>query len=149
MEFSDESDAETNCQAESKETEAPKKRTTTRRVAQSCKTSSDPPAEKAQPKRQTKGKKGTAVAQANSPEGHQPTSTRRGRTRRELSRAEADSIEELEKMRTIDEKTTEVLDLSIEQLRTSDTEDNSASSKIIGKCFCFLFVMKWKRVPGK
>ncbi|XP_034537905.1 separin [Notolabrus celidotus] len=136
VEFSDESDTETNTPAEPEEkTEAPKKRTTARRVAQSSKTSSDPPAEKVQPKRQTKGKKSTAVARPPSSEDDTlvcpSTSTRRGRTRRELSRAEADSLEEPDKMRTIDEETTEVLDISIEQLRTSDTEDNPASNKDI------------------
>ncbi|XP_074535465.1 separin [Halichoeres trimaculatus] len=135
VEFSDESDTETNSQPDLKEkTEVPKRRTTTRRVAQSSKTSSDPPTVKVQPKRQTKGKSRTAVARANSSEDDQtlvcqPTSVRRGRTRRELSRAEADSVEEQEIMRTNDEETTDVLDLSIEQLRTSDSEDNPASSK--------------------
>ncbi|KAM9362423.1 separin [Symphorus nematophorus] len=138
VEFSDESDTETNTQTEPKEKpDVTKKRTTTRRAAQNSKTAPDPPAEKVPPKRQTKGKKSTAVARATSSEGDalvcQAASIRRGRTRRELSRTEADSMEEPDKMRTIEEETTEVLDISIEQLRTSDTEaeDNHASSKDI------------------
>ncbi|XP_065811017.1 separin [Labrus bergylta] len=136
IEFSDESDTETNNQAEPKETDIPKKRTTARRATQSSKTSSDPPAEKVQLKRQAKGKKSSAVARATSSEDDgaslcQSAPTRRGRTRRVLSRAEADSMEEPDTMRTIDEESTEVLDMSIEQLRTSDTEDSPASSKDI------------------
>lgn len=149
VEFSDESDTEANTQAEPKEkTDVPKKRTTTRRAAQSSKTAPDPPvekvppAEKVPPKRQTRGKKSTAVARSTSSEDDetlvcQPASTRRGRSRKEPSRAEADSVEEPDKMRTIEEETTDVLDISIEQLRTSDTEaeENPASRKDIGVYF--------------
>ncbi|XP_070758909.1 separin [Enoplosus armatus] len=139
VEFSDESDTEASTQAQPKEkTEVPKKRTTTRRAANNSKTAPDPPAEKVPTKRQVKGKRTTAVPRAPSSEDDdtlvcQPPSTRRGRTRRELSRAEADSVEEPDKMRTIEEETPKVLDISIEQLRTSDTEteDNPASSKDI------------------
>ncbi|XP_018528986.1 LOW QUALITY PROTEIN: separin [Lates calcarifer] len=137
VEFSDESDSEASTQAEPKEkTDVPKKRPATRRAAQSAKTAPDPPAEKILPKRQAKGKKSTAVPQAMSSEDDESlvcksASTRRGRTRRELSRTEAETLEEPDKMRTIEEETNEVLDMSIEQLRTSDTEteDNPASSK--------------------
>lgn len=135
MEFSDESDSEANTQAKLKEkTDVPKKQT---RGAYKAKTAPDPPVEKVPVKRQVKGKKSTAVPQATSSEDDdtlicQPTSTRRGRTRRELSRAQAETVEEPDKMRTIEEETTEVLDISIEHLRTSDTEDNPASSKNIG-----------------
>lgn len=143
VEFSDESDTEANTQAEPKEqTDVPKKRTTTRRAVRNSKTAPDPPAEKVPPKRLAKGKKSTAVPRDPSTEDDetlvcQPASTRRGRTRRESSRAEADSVEEPDKMRTIEEETTEVLDISIEQLRTSDTdtEDSLASSKDIGMYF--------------
>ncbi|TKS71578.1 Separin [Collichthys lucidus] len=139
VEFSDESDTEANTQTEPKEsTDVPKKRTTTRRAAQNSKTAPDPPAEKIPPKRQTRAKKSTAVARVTSSDDDEAltvkaASTRRGRSRRELSIAEADSVEEPDKMRTIEEETAEVLDISIEQLRTSDTEieDNSASSKDI------------------
>lgn len=141
VEFSDESDTEANTQPEPKEkTDVPKKRTTTRRTAQNSKTVPDPPAEKVPSKRQARGKKSTAVTRATSSEDdealvRQSASTRRGRSRKELSRAEADSVDEPDKMRTIEEETTEVLDISIEQLRTSDTEDNPASSKDIGVFF--------------
>lgn len=143
VEFSDESDTEANTQEEPKEIpDVPKKRTTTRRAAQNIKTAPDPPVEKVQPKRQAKGKKSTAVPWSASSEddetlARQSTSTRRGRTRKELSKAEPDSVEEPDKMRTIEEETNEVLDISIEQLWMSDTEaeDNPASSKDIGQYF--------------
>ncbi|XP_030276632.1 separin isoform X2 [Sparus aurata] len=136
VEFSDESDTEVNTKTEPKEKkEILKKQTTTRRAAQNSKTAPDPPAEKVPPKRQAKGKKSTTVPRATSSEDdealvRQAASTRRGRTRRELSRAEADSVEEPDKMRTIAEENAEVLDISIEQLRTSDTEteDNPTSN---------------------
>ncbi|XP_062256226.1 separin [Platichthys flesus] len=134
VEFSDESDSEANTLAEANEkTEAPKKRTTTRRAAQSAKTVPDPPAESKLPKRQAKGRKTTAVPRATSSEDDeslilQPVSTRRGRSRRELTKTEVETMEELDKMRTIEEESKEVLDMSIEELRTSDTEDNAASN---------------------
>lgn len=136
MEFSDESDTEANSQTELKEkTDAPKKRTITRSTAQNNKAVPDSAVEKVLPRRQTKGKKSTTVPRASSSEDDEswvcrPASTRRTRTRR----AEADSMEEPDKMRTIDEEITEVLDISIEKLRTSDTEaeDNHPSSENIG-----------------
>ncbi|XP_068449511.1 separin isoform X2 [Clinocottus analis] len=133
VEFSDESDTEANTPAEPKEKiDVTKKRTTTRRAAQTCKTTPDPPAEKVPPKRQTRGKKITAMPLMTSEDDeslvNQSASTRRGRTRRELSRVEADSAEEPDKMRTIEEDTHQVLDISIEQLRTSDSEE-AASNK--------------------
>lgn len=140
MEFSDESDSEANTQPKPKEkTDVPKKRTTTRRTA---KTIPDPPVEKVPLKRQVKGKKSNAVPRATSSEDDetlicQSATTRRGRTRRELSRAEAETLEEPDKMRTIEEEKNEFLDISIEQLRTSDneTENNPGSSKDIGMYF--------------
>lgn len=65
-----------------------------------------------------------------------PASTRRGRARRDLTKTEADSVEEPDKMRTIDEEKAETLDISIEQLRTSDTEDDHASAANIGPFLC-------------
>lgn len=143
VEFSDESDTEAKMPAEPTEkTGVPKKRAATRRAAQNGKTVPAPAAEKVLPKRQSKGKKSTALPRASSSEDDdalvcRAASARRGRTRRELSRAGADPAEEPDKMRTIDEEVTEVLDLSIEQLRTSDTEteDNPASGKNIGAYF--------------
>ncbi|KAM3621454.1 uncharacterized protein V6R79_011383 [Siganus canaliculatus] len=137
VEFSDESDTETSAQAEPKEnTDVPKKRTTTRRAAQNSKTVPDPPVEKVPPKRPVRGKKSTAVSRVTSSEDDEVTvrpasSARRGRSRRELSRAEADSLEEPDIMRTIEEETPAVLDMSIEMLRVSDseTEDNPGSGK--------------------
>ncbi|XP_053297462.1 separin isoform X2 [Pleuronectes platessa] len=143
VEFSDESDSEANTQAEAKEkTDPPKKRTTTRRAAQSAKTVPDPPAESKLPKRQAKGRKTTAVPRATSSEDDeslilQPVSTRRGRSRRELTKTEVETMEELDKMRTIEEESKEVLDMSIEELRTSDTEDNAASNfEILRRDIC-------------
>ncbi|XP_068171684.1 separin isoform X2 [Antennarius striatus] len=134
VEFSDESDTETNTQAASKQkTAITKKRSTSTRAAQKNKTASDPPVQKISVKKQAKGKRGTTSSEDEEFLICQPVSTRRGRTRQEISRAEADSVEEPDKMRTIEEETIEVLDMSIERLRTSDieTEDNPASSEDI------------------
>lgn len=132
MEFSDESDSEANAQAEPKvKAEASKTRTTARRAGHNTKTTPDAPAEKVPPKRQVRGKKSTVVPRAASSEDEtlvcRPGSTRR--TRKQVSAAAADAVEEPDTMRTIEEETPEILDMSIEQLRTSDAEDNSASSK--------------------
>ncbi|XP_051804162.1 separin [Acanthochromis polyacanthus] len=131
VEFSDESDSEASTQAESKEkADVLKKRTTARRAGQNAKNAPGPPAEKVQPKRQVKGKRNTAVRRPTSSEDDEIlVSTRRARTRRQLSQADAESMEEPDKMRSIEEETNDVLDMSIEQLRTSDTEadDNVAS----------------------
>ncbi|KAF7667734.1 hypothetical protein LDENG_00051570 [Lucifuga dentata] len=134
VEFSDESDSEANIQVEPKEKmDAPKKRTTTRRMTPTHKTASESPAERI-PKRQTKGKKNTTLVQSTSNEDETtacpPASARRGRPRRKLSGTEAETVEEPDKMRTIEEEIDEKLDISIEQLRMSDTEteDNPASN---------------------
>ncbi|XP_030585374.1 separin [Archocentrus centrarchus] len=132
VEFSDESDSEANAQAEPKvKAAASKTRTAARRAGHNAKTAPDPPAVKVPPKRQVKGKKLPVVPRAASSEDDetlvcQPGSTRR--TRKQISMAAA-GVEEPDIMRTIEEETHEVLDISIEQLRTSDAEDNSASSK--------------------
>lgn len=142
MEFSDESDTEANTPTEPKEKpEVPQKRSTTRRAVQNSKTAPAAHVEKTLPQRQSKTrKKSSAVFRASSSEDDETlvcraSSARRGRTRRELSRAEADSVEEPDKMRTIDEEITEVLDISIEHLRTSDTEDNPALTENVGAYF--------------
>lgn len=62
-------------------------------------------------------------------------STRRGRGRRDPTGTEEESVEEPDKMRTIDEELTDALDISVEQLRTSDTETNPASADNIGQYF--------------
>lgn len=129
MEFSDESDAEDNTHEKPKEkSDVAKKRSTAQKAASNSKAVKDPPREKVLPKRQTKSKDSTALHRVSSSEDDtamvcQAASTRRGRTRRKVSKAEADSVEEPDKMRTIEEEVFEVLDMSIEQLRTSDTEN--------------------------
>ncbi|XP_055365258.1 separin isoform X2 [Betta splendens] len=136
VEFSDESDSESNSQAKSKEkSDATKKRPTTRRTT---KAALDPPVEKVPLKRQVKGKRSKASSCAASSEDDdtlisQPAPTRRGRTRREQAGAHAETMEGPDKMRAIEEETNEFLDISIEQLRTSDneTQDNASSSKEI------------------
>ncbi|XP_069011126.1 separin [Embiotoca jacksoni] len=130
VEFSDESDSDVKTEAE---TDVPKKRTTARRA----KPAPEPPAEKIPPGRQTRGRKTAAAPRAaDSSEDdvasvRQPLSTRRGRPRKQLPRTDAASEEEPDQMRTIDEEADGVLDMSIEHLRTSDTEaeDMAASSK--------------------
>ncbi|XP_029357952.1 separin [Echeneis naucrates] len=142
VEFSDESDSEASTQAEHKEKSPPKKQPATRRAAHNAKAVLAPPAEKVLPKRQTR-KKSTAVSCTTSSEEDeslvcQRASTRRGRTRKELSRAEAETMEEPDKMRTIEEETNEVLDISIEQLRTSDTEaeDPVSNFEVLRRDMC-------------
>ncbi|XP_071396976.1 separin [Centroberyx affinis] len=138
VEFSDESDSEANPQAELKEKmDVSKKRTTTTRAAHNRKTAPEPATERVPPKRQTRVKKSTALPLSASSEDEgrvvQPASVRRGRSRRQLPGTEAAMEEEPEKMRTIEEEIDGVMDISIEQLRASDTEteDNAASSKDI------------------
>lgn len=129
MEFSDESDSEANAQAEPKvKAEASKTRTTARRAGHNTKTTPDAPAEKVPPKRQVRGKKSTVVPHAASSE-DETLVCRPGSTRRTRKQVSAAAVEEPDTMRTIEEETPEILDMSIEQLRTSDAEDNSAASK--------------------
>lgn len=131
MEFSDESDAEDNTHEKPKEkSDVAKKRSTAGKAASNRKAVKDLPREKVLPKRQAKS---TALHQVSSSEDDtalvcQAASTRRGRTRRNVSKAEADSVEEPDKMRTIEEEAIEVLDMSIEQLRTSDTETEESAT---------------------
>ncbi|XP_028263041.1 separin [Parambassis ranga] len=138
IEFSDESDSEPSKTAESNEmADVPQKRTTARRAA---KTAANTPAEKAPPKRQTRKKNSTAKLISSEDEEtpvSQPTTARRGRTRKQSSKIEAESMEEPDIMRAIEEDTYEVLDISIEQLRASDneTEEKVASTKDINTDF--------------
>lgn len=135
MDFSDESDSEANTQTERKQAQTPQKRSTQRAV-QNTKMTQDPPAERVLPQRQTRGSKRSTVVPRTLSSSEDDEAlvcrTRRGRTRGDLSRTEADSMEEPDKMRTIDEEITEALDISIEQLRMSDTKDNPASADNIG-----------------
>lgn len=133
MEFSDESDAEDNTHEKPKEKSDVAKKRSTARKASNSKAVKDPPREKVLPRRQIKSKESTAVCQVSSSEDDtalvcQAASTRRGRARRNVSKAEADSVEEPDKMRTIEEEVIEVLDMSIEQLRTSDTETEESAT---------------------
>ncbi|XP_029948057.1 separin [Salarias fasciatus] len=135
VEFSDESDSEAKTPSVSKgKADAPKKRATTRRAVSNVKKSLDPPPEKAPAKRQAKAKKTSAALLVNSSEDDetlvlQSTSSRRGRSRKANVMTDTDSQEEPDKMRTIEEETVEVFEMSIEELRNSDTEetDNPAS----------------------
>lgn len=135
MEFSDESDSEATFHPEPKIMADEPKKQTSRRNHRNVKTAADPPAEKTPLKRQTRGKKTTSASRATSSEDDealifQPASTRRLRTRKPQPKTE-ETLEEPDTMRTIVEETDEVLNISIEQLRTSDTEagENLASSK--------------------
>lgn len=135
MEFSDESDTEATTQTSTRQ------KRSTQKAVQNTKRTQDPPAENVLPQRQTRGsKKSTAVPRASSSEDDESlmcrvASTRRGRGRRDPTRAEEDSVEEPDKMRTIAEEITDALDISVEQLRTSDTETNPASADNIGQYF--------------
>lgn len=134
MEFSDESDTEDNTHEKPKEKpDVAKKRSTARKAASNSKAVKDPPREKVLPKRQTKSKESTALRRVSSSEDDtalvcQAASTRRGRTRRNVSKAEADSVEEPDKMRTIEVEVIEVLNMSMERLRTSDTETEESGT---------------------
>lgn len=128
VEFSDESDPEADPKAELKaKAEVSKKRTTTR-----SRRAPETPAPQA-PVKTPRRKKSTAVARAPSSEDEAAAAgpVRRGRGRRPLAgSSETGKGEEPEKMRTIDEELDGVvLDLSIEQLRASDTEDDAAASR--------------------
>ncbi|KAF7206960.1 separin [Nothobranchius furzeri] len=132
VEFSDESDLEPSSQAELKVKADATKKQPSRRGGRGAKAAADPPAEKIPLKRQTKGRKNTSGPPASSSEDdqtlpRQPTSTRRPRTRKQQAE---EPLEEPDTMRTIVEETNEVLDISTEKLRTSDTEaeDYSASN---------------------
>lgn len=129
VEFSDESDPEADAKAELKaKAEVSKKRPTTR-----ARRAPETPVQQAPVKRPGR-KKSTAVAQASSASSEEEVApaapVRRGRGRRPLAgSSETGKGEETEKMRTIEEELGgAVLDLSIEQLRASDTEDDLAAN---------------------
>ncbi|KAM8868553.1 separin [Synchiropus picturatus] len=120
--FSDESDSEINADPK----EAPKKGTTTRKVKKEKEAAL---AALGPPRRTTRRTKSTAAAVAPSSDEDEnlvcpPSTTRRGRPRKDQSRK--GSLEEPDKMRTIEEKSQEVLDLSIDQLIISDAEEGAA-----------------------
>ncbi|KAM4582664.1 separin [Fundulus diaphanus] len=130
VEFSDESDSEAAPQAELKAPAAVPKKQTSRRAAANPKTA----AEKAKATGRTVAKRSSALPRSTSSEDEPvlrpPALSRRGRSRKQPSTAE-ESQDEPDTMRTIVEEAKEVLDLSIEQLRTSDAEegDNSTGRK--------------------
>ncbi|CAL8339223.1 unnamed protein product [Merluccius merluccius] len=139
VEFSDESDTEADPKAELKvKVAVSKKRTTTmaaasRATGRSSKAAPEAPVQAAPIKRPGR-KKSTALPLSASSEDEvvaavpQGAPLRRGR-RPPTRGAEAGQGEEPEKMRTIKEELDgAVLDLSIEQLRVSDTEDNAAAN---------------------
>ncbi|XP_077581629.1 separin isoform X2 [Stigmatopora nigra] len=131
VDFSDESDPEYNPQVECKENLS-KKKTTCRPATRKAKVSSDTPCEKILPKRQARHKS-TALIQETSSEDEvcRGPSTRLRRARK-VSGKELDFDDELDKMRSIDEETNDVLNLSFEYLRTSDSETkDSATSDFV------------------
>ncbi|KAJ0069122.1 hypothetical protein NL108_018148, partial [Boleophthalmus pectinirostris] len=139
VDFSDESDSEINPQSTKKE--ATKTRST-RKSVQSSKTSSTPatPAapvtsaiEKTPTAKRPGRKKTTVSIQMTSSEDEEPA--RRGRSKRPTRGAKTEGEEEEpDKMRTIDEETVEVLDMSIEELRASDTETEEGAETAMVLC---------------
>ncbi|KAF6732130.1 Separin [Oryzias melastigma] len=126
VEFSDESDSEAKTEKVDKGKNDLPKRRNTRKAAAKPK----PAAETVPPRRQPQRTRSTATSAATSSEDEVltrlPTSTRTGRTRKQTSK----HVEEPEFMRTIEEELDEVLDMSIEQLRTSDAETEASSRDV-------------------
>lgn len=142
VEFSDESDSDVAAQADLRVSADVRKNRTSRRAAANPKTATDPPAEKAATRRPTRAKTSVAKPLLASSEDDEallrrPASSRRGRSRKPSKTEELQ--DELDTMRTIVEEADGVLDISIEQLRTSDAEENrSAAAKDISMCLLFL-----------
>lgn len=134
MEFSDESDAENTAQEELIE-KLPKKKSTTRQANSRSRAASAAPAEKIPPTRQTR-KKSCALTR-DTLSGDETLACRGSSTRhlrsRNVSVKKLEFEESSDKMRADEEQAHDVLDLSIEYLRVSDTEtkDYAASGKII------------------
>ncbi|XP_004068615.1 separin [Oryzias latipes] len=130
VEFSDESDSEAKMEKEDKEKgKLPRKRNT-RKTGPKPKAAPEPTVETIPPRRQAQKKRSTATSCATSSEDEVrlrlPASTRPGRTRKQPSK----NVEEPDVMRTIKEEMNEVLNMSIEQLRTSDTETEASSQDV-------------------
>nr|XP_057910320.1 prefoldin subunit 5 isoform X1 [Doryrhamphus excisus] len=140
VEFSDESDTENNARQEPTESQSTK-RASTRRAALTSKAALAAPAEKSRPTRQTRSKKSTALPQDTSSEDEgllrKPSSTRRGRARK-VSSKEAQWEEGPEKMRAIEEESNG-LDLSLDDLRTSDTETEDVDLEVLRRDLCCHF----------
>ncbi|XP_057700846.1 separin [Corythoichthys intestinalis] len=123
VDFSDESDVEYNAQEEYTK-KLSKKTTTTRQATRKSKASSATPSAKILPTRPARHKS-TALTRDTSSEDETlvfrgpSTRLRRGR---KVSGKESEFEEEPDKMRSIDEETNDVLNLSFEYLETSETE---------------------------
>ncbi|XP_007566156.1 separin [Poecilia formosa] len=136
VEFSDESDSDVAPQAELNVPADVRRNRTSRRAAANPKTATDPPVKKAATRRPTRAKTSVAKPLPASSEDDEallrrPASSRRGRSRKQTSKTEEEQ-DEPDTMRTIAEEADGVLDISIEQLRTSDAEENqSAAAKDI------------------
>ncbi|XP_010879832.2 separin [Esox lucius] len=131
VEFSDESDTESNPKAEHKEKPGvSRKHGTSTRASCASKPAADPPVERAPSKRGSK--KSTAVPFSSTSSEEElassvPAPARRGRSRKQPGTG--GHIEEPERMRTIEEEIGMLkLDSSIEELRASDTETESSVS---------------------
>lgn len=110
-----------------------KKASAVRKAAPKSKAVPDPPVQKVLPKRQTRSKRSTAEPHLSSSEDEAavvrraPTRTRT--SRRNVSKATAQSEMEPDKMRSVEENVVEALDMSFEQLRMSDTETEDNTLK--------------------
>ncbi|KAK7878796.1 hypothetical protein WMY93_034290 [Mugilogobius chulae] len=138
VDFSDESDSEANPQTTKKEASKPR---STRKSVHSTKTPSTPatPAvEKtpktpktpttAKPRPETRKKSTASISHITSSEDEEPA--RRGRSKRATRgvKVSGEETDAPDKMRTIDEETLEVLDMSIEELRASDVENEEGTA---------------------
>lgn len=147
MEFSDESDTESNPKVELKEKPVvSKKRITSTRTLRAPKEVSapDPPTAKAPPKRGRKKDAAAPLSYTSSEDelvasvssSSQSAPARRGRPRRQQP-GTGEHSEAPERMRTIEEEMDGLnMDSSIEELRASDTEteETGAASKSISCC---------------
>ncbi|XP_072307616.1 separin [Eucyclogobius newberryi] len=130
VEFSDESDSEADPPPTTKD--VPKTRSAKKSVHSGrTPTALDKtPAAKKRPER----KKSTAgAAPVTSSEDEAPA--RKGRSLRATRGAKADGDDEPDKMRTIDEEATEAFDMSIEELRQSDAENDEEASAALDTDF--------------
>jgi len=149
VEFSDESDSDVAPQAELKvPADVRRNRTSRRASTANPKTATDPTAEMAATRRPTRAKTSVAKPLLASSEDDEallrrPASSRRGRSRKQMSKTEEQ--DEPDTMRTIAEEADGVLDISIEQLRMSDAEENqSAAAKDIS-----MFVVPERKKLGE
>ncbi|KAJ7999129.1 hypothetical protein DPEC_G00212200 [Dallia pectoralis] len=135
VEFSDESDTESNSKVELKEKPGLTRKTTSTRASRSSKPAPDAPVERAKKSR----KKTTAVPLSGTSSEDElascaRTPARRGRPRKQPGTGTL--IEEPERMRTIEEEAGMFkLDSSIEELRASDAEaEENVSARLLVDC---------------